>query len=150
MSPHSFERPATIALPGVAGEISGDPAVAGQDYAASPDFMEETLEGSLVACGYSFGAATAVRASRGRARLRRLLLVSPPPQLLDAEALAEFEGDLLVATGEQDPIAPPGELAALAQRLPRARFVPISDADHFFMQGLGELGRLAADWLGTR
>ena len=88
-----------------AGEISGDPAVADQDYAASLDFMEETLEGSLVACGYSFGAAAAARASRGRARVRRLLLVSPPPPLLDA--------------------------------------------DHFFMQGLGELGRIAADWLDT-
>ena len=71
-----------------AGDMTGDPAVGTADYAAALDWIEETVDGPIVACGYSFGAATAVRAAVGRPRIQRLLLVAPPSVMIDPKMLA--------------------------------------------------------------
>ena len=57
-----------------AGAVTGDADVGVKDYAASLDWIEDTVEGVITACGYSFGAATAVRSVAGRPRVRHLLL----------------------------------------------------------------------------
>lgn len=130
-----------------AGETTGDPAAAEADYASALDFVEESVPGALVACGYSFGAAAALWASRERPRVRRLLLVAPPPALLDREALLAFPGRVWLAAGERDGLAPPAELERLAAELRDGRFVCIPETDHFFLRGLAELSRSAAAWL---
>jgi alpha/beta superfamily hydrolase len=131
-----------------AGEPSGRSQDADEDYAAALDHLEETVSGELLACGYSFGAAAALRAARGRPRVTRLVLVSPPPALLEAEALARFPGRMLVVTGAEDAIAPPAALEPLVARARRARFAVIPECDHFFAVGLAELARELAAWLG--
>ncbi|MCZ6783993.1 MAG: alpha/beta hydrolase [Proteobacteria bacterium] len=130
-----------------AGESSGNFAVADGDVRSALAFMEESLEEPLVACGYSFGAAAVLRASQGRVRVRRLLLVAPPPSILDADALCAFPGDILIVAGEADPIAPADALESLAVDLPRAQLVAIPGSDHFFMSGLTTLHQAAAGWL---
>jgi alpha/beta superfamily hydrolase len=60
-----------------AGQVSGDIDSGIADYAAALDWIEESVGGPITACGYSFGAAVAVRAAAARPRVRRLLLVSP-------------------------------------------------------------------------
>ena len=129
------------------GAPSGRAEDAAADYAAALDHLEETVNGELLACGYSFGAAAALRAAAGRPRVMRLLLVSPPPQLIDAAALERFVGRVLIVTGEHDAIAPPDALAALAARARRGHFARIPDCDHFFASGLAELGRETSGWL---
>jgi alpha/beta superfamily hydrolase len=62
-----------------AGEASGDAAIADEDYAAALAHLAETVPGALLACGYSFGSAAAVRAAERSPRVRRLVLVAPPP-----------------------------------------------------------------------
>ena len=99
-----------------AGQPSGSARDADEDFAAALDHLEETVNGELLACGYSFGAAAALRAGAGRPRVTRLILVAPPPSLLDPAALARFAGRVLMATGEADAIAPP----ASSRRLPPA------------------------------
>ena len=130
-----------------AGESSGDFPVADEDVRSALAFMEESLEEPLVACGYSFGAAAALRASRGRVRVRRLLLVAPPPSILDADALCSFPGDVLIVAGEADEIASADALESLVADLPRAQLAAIPGSDHFFMSGLAALHQAAADWL---
>ncbi|HVP31578.1 MAG TPA: hypothetical protein VMW35_20710 [Myxococcota bacterium] len=144
-----------------AGARSGDLRYAALDCAAALAQIAETVEGPLVASGYSFGAAALTRlaalATRDAGlgarvqwpRVRRLLLVAPPPAMLEGDALAAFRGSVLVVGAEHDDIAPPAELERLAGRLPRARFVRIEEADHFFGAGLGPLGREASAWLGA-
>jgi alpha/beta superfamily hydrolase len=129
------------------GAPNGDPASADADYAAALAYLEETVAGPILAAGYSFGAATAVRVACANPRVRRLLLVSPPPALLDADAFARFRGSALVMVGSDDPFAPSGELAKLLDGAPRRRLELIPDADHFFMSGLGDIGRIAREWL---
>jgi hypothetical protein len=130
------------------GDPSGESEDACTDYRAALSFLEETVPAAVVACGYSYGAATAVVVSRGAPRVRRLLLVAPPMAMLDQDALAEFPGKLLIAVGERDQLASALELQRLAERLEKATFVALPDADHFFQSSLGELGRATYEWLG--
>lgn len=132
---------------GSAGALSGDLEDGDADFAAALGFAEETLEGPILAAGYSYGAAMAVRAAARYERIRRLLLVSPPTQMLDREALERFEGPVLVVTAEHDAYAPPGELQATADALARGTFHLVPDADHFYQEGLAEISRAAETWL---
>ena len=126
---------------------SGENADADEDYGAALRHLAETVPGSLAACGYSFGSAAAVRAAAGQSRVTRLVLVAPPPALVDAEALAAFSGPVLVLLGENDAFAPLGEVEAMLAPVRRAELVTIPDADHFFAVGLGAIQRFAVPWL---
>lgn len=126
-----------------AGESTGDPAAAAADYAASLAWIEETAPGPITACGYSFGAATAVRASVGRPRVRRLLLVAPPPAMLDRAALESFRGPVGIAVGDRDGFAPVADLEKIVSSLANAQLEVIPDADHFFMTALGSIGQVS-------
>ncbi len=130
-----------------AGRVTGDADAGIADYAASLDWIEETVEGPITACGHSFGAAIAVRAAAARPRVRRLLLVAPPPGMLDAAVLSAFRGPVRVAVGDRDDFAPVGELEKLFAELPDAHFEVIPKADHFFTTALAEVGRVARSFL---
>jgi hypothetical protein len=131
-----------------AGAISGEADDADADYRAALQHLLETVPGAAVAAGYSFGAAAAVRIAPGEPRIRRLILLSPPPALLDIDALAAFAGDVLLMVGAEDAIAPPAEIERVASELPRATFAAIPYADHFFAAGLADIARITAAWLG--
>jgi hypothetical protein len=129
------------------GDITGDVSAATADYEAASLHMEETVAGPLVAAGYSFGAVAAALVAATRARLQRLLLVSPPVRLLDTALLSGAVRDTLVITGEHDEYAPP---AALERACHEARGVTlrvIPGADHFFARGLADIAREAQAWL---
>jgi alpha/beta superfamily hydrolase len=129
------------------GDPTGDPAQADADYAAALAHLEETVAGPIIAAGYSFGAAAAVRVASASPRVRRLVLVAPPPALLDADVFARFRGRALVMVGARDSFAPTAELAALCSG-ERRTFEVIPEADHFFARGLGDISRIARAWLG--
>ena len=131
-----------------AGEVSGDADAADADYRAALRHLAASVSGAVVAAGYSFGAASAVRVAAGEPRIRQLLLVTPPPALLDADALASFPGRVLVIAAAEDSLAPAAELERIASELPRATFAVIPRTDHFFAAGLADLGRITRDWLG--
>jgi alpha/beta superfamily hydrolase len=131
-----------------AGVVSGDADDADADYRAALWHLMATVPGAVVAAGYSFGAAAAVRVAAGEPRVRRLILLSPPPALLDLDALVAFAGDVLLMVGAEDAIAPPAEIERIASGLPRATFAVIPRADHFFAVGLADIARITAGWLG--
>ncbi len=130
-----------------AGERSGRAADADADYAAALDQLAETVPGPLVAGGYSFGSGAAVRAAAGNPRVRSLLLVAPPPALVAPTAIADAGLRTLVLVGEYDTLAPARELIAAFDSAPHVSLEVIPHADHFFAEGLAELGRLAREWL---
>jgi alpha/beta superfamily hydrolase len=129
-----------------AGHPSGDLADARADYGAALAQLAESVSGPLIAAGYSFGAAAAL-AAQGDPRVRTLVLVAPPPSLLDPAALAACTRDVWIATGAHDAIAPAAALESIARALPRGRFARIEEADHFFGAGLAELGQIVTRWL---
>ena len=132
-----------------AGAPSGRAADADEDYGFVLAHLAETIAGPLVAGGYSFGAAAALRAGAAAARVDRLLLVAPPPALVPPSAIAAAGRRALVLVGEYDRLAPARELTAGLAQVPDVDVRVISHADHFFGEGLSELARLAADWLSA-
>jgi hypothetical protein len=86
----------------------------------------------VVLAGYSFGAIVAARVAAG-ARLRGLMLISPPPAVATA---APFPPGLetLIITGSDDAVAPPDALAALATAT--TRVVTVAGADHGWWPGV--------------
>jgi alpha/beta superfamily hydrolase len=130
-----------------AGEPSGAADDADVDYGSALDQLAETVSGPIVAGGYSFGSAAAVRAARAGARVDRLLLVAPPPALIAPAAIAASGLPALVLVGEYDTIAPARDLAAAFEGAPQIALHVVPHADHFFGEGLAELTRIAAEWL---
>jgi len=130
------------------GTPSGEAHAADEDYAAALEHLAESVEGGLVVAGYSFGAAAAARAAAATPRVRRAILVAPPPALLDAAPLARLPRALVVA-GERDRIAPPADLAPRVAAAPGAALHVVPEADHFFAAGLAEIGRALAAWLAS-
>jgi alpha/beta superfamily hydrolase len=130
-----------------AGAPSGSAADADDDYGSALDHLAETVAGPLVAGGYSVGAAAAVRAVATSPRVTRLVLVAPPPALVSPASISASGRRTLVLAGEYDRIAPARELRDAFERTPRVELHVIPHADHFFAEGLAEVGRLAAAWL---
>lgn len=131
-----------------AGRPSGEAADADADTLAALDFLRESVEGPLVACGYSWGALAAYRVGLEAPRVRRLVLVAPPPALLERERLARAGRPVLIVAGDRDDYVP---LAALRERvdgITGVTLVVLPGVDHFFAMGIGELGRNVREWLG--
>jgi len=135
-----------------AGTPSGETGDADADYRAALEFLEdagedETGDGPLVACGYSWGSLAAARVMGDSVRMRRAVLIAPPPAMLDAAALAAWGHPLLVIAGDRDTYVPEDELRSCLESVPKAELFILEDVDHFFMDGLVEVGRIVRDWL---
>ena len=135
---------------GSTGAVSSDFDDAVSDYRAALQQMLETVPGAVIAAGYSFGAGAAQHAAVGEQRVRRLVLVAPPPAMLDLARLGEFSGKTLLLAAAEDAWAPADELQSIAADHPRVTFACIPCADHFFGNGLADIRRLTAAWLTAR
>jgi alpha/beta superfamily hydrolase len=115
---------------GSEGQVSGDLESADGDYAAAlVELARRGGERPIVAAGYSFGAATALRLA---GRVDRLLLVAPPVALLGAEELRACPRPTAVLVGDADDYAPGDLVAALMPRRDDARLEILSGIDHYF------------------
>jgi alpha/beta superfamily hydrolase len=130
-----------------AGTASGEIADADADYAAAVGFVEESVEGVILSCGYSWGALAASRVGIQSRRARKLILVAPPPQMLDAEGLAIWGHPVLVIAGDRDSYVPIDELREKLDTVEGAELVVLEGVDHFFMAGLADVGRSVRGWL---
>ena len=133
-----------------AGAPSGDEACADEDYGAALAHLAESVPGPIVACGYSFGSAAAVRAAEGDAtgRIDRLVLVAPPPALIAPERIADLSQQVLVIAGADDTLVPKDVVSMALLDAPGITLEVIPRADHFFQSGLALLGQLVQHWLG--
>jgi hypothetical protein len=134
------------------GTPSGEAADADQDLEAALAHVAASVQGPLLLAGHSFGAAAALRVAPRHERVRRLILVAPPPGLLDPArrlpgGLAIPGRTMLVMVGQHDRIAPPDDVAPLARGASGVRLELVPGADHFFAVGLAAVGRLSEEWL---
>jgi len=131
-----------------AGTPSSEPEDADEDYYAALAFMEESVEGAILACGYSWGALAASRVCLFEPRVRKLVLVAPPAAMLDHAALGDWGHPILVIAGDRDEYVPLEELEQRLRSIEAAELVVLEGVDHFFMTGLAEVGRHTRRWLG--
>ena len=137
-----------------AGAPSGEMDDADDDYRAALRFLEdggaeETGDGPILAAGYSWGSLAASRVVAESARARRVILIAPPPAMLDAEALAAWGHPVLAIAGDCDQYVPIDELRAKVDPLENAELIVLEGIDHFFMNGLADVRRACRDWLSV-
>lgn len=131
-----------------AGEASADPCDADEDFRAALAFA--AAQGApLVAAGYSFGAAAALRVGSVDPRVSTIIAVAPPPALVGGASFERFRGSLTVIAAERDHFAPSEALSEFARGATQARFELVSGADHFFGQGLSRITEITREALTT-
>jgi alpha/beta superfamily hydrolase len=103
------------------------------DVLAALDFARrDTASARVWLGGYSFGAAMAVAAAKGRADLAGVVLVSPPVGMF---GLTDFNGigsPLLVLCGSDDPYSEVADVRRLLEGLPAATLRVVPGVDHFW------------------
>lgn len=125
------------------GTRTGDWGAAEADYLAAVEHVASTTTAPVLASGYSFGAATALRVALRDARICELVLIAPPVGMVERLPIDAFRGPIHVIVGGRDEFAPIAELSALLEGLPNANLDVIPKADHFFAShGLAELVEL--------
>jgi alpha/beta superfamily hydrolase len=121
---------------GSQGTRTGDFDVAVADYGAAVAHLIDTVGAPLVGCGYSFGAATAVRAALATPQhFSVLVLVAPPVGMLQGLPLRDLPVPLHMIAGREDSFAPSDGLEALADAHGDAHLELLPRVDHFFASG---------------
>jgi alpha/beta superfamily hydrolase len=129
------------------GDASGDPDQAERDYLTALG-LAARAGAEVIAAGYSFGAAAALRIGARDARVRYVVAVAPPPFMLEGYPVERLGGACTIIAGERDAVARATELSSWAERA-GARLEVLPDADHFFGQALGRISEIARDALST-
>ena len=134
------------------GAVTGETDAALADYRAALEHLADTVDPglALVACGYSFGAATALRSAVGDVRIQRVIVVAPPVAMLGDLAPGTLRVPVHVISGAQDAYAPADALREWVSALPDGQLELLSGVDHFFMSGgLAEVSAFTAAAVGA-
>ena len=133
-----------------AGTASGEIEDAEADYRAALAFMQDSVDGPILGCGYSWGAVTAARVCLDSPRVQKLILVAPPPKMLDGSALAARGMPMLVIVGDRDEYVPLADLRTVLDEIEGSELVVLAGVDHFFMNGLAGIREATRGWLDPR
>jgi alpha/beta superfamily hydrolase len=117
------------------------------DFSAALDEAQRLGGLPLVAGGFSFGSAVALRAVRSDERIAALVAVGLPLATLPRASLGKPHVPALFVTGERDTFGPPALLAEFVGSSGRVVIVP--GADHFFEGKLGDLEDAIAGFLAA-
>ena len=125
----------------------GDFASFVEDGRAALLTLQENSPGlGVVIAGFDLGAEVAVELAQGAA-VEGVVVIGPVSKAYDFTALSRLRMKALVVVGEEDHGADRLALAELCQSMGDG-LVVIPEADHVFSQGLTELGRVVAQFLG--
>ena len=132
---------------GSAGTYAGGRAET-RDVDAAIGRVRQESEGPTLVCGWSFGAAVALREALGDERVSALALIALPldpadvdvPPIPSAAELRTFRKPMLLLAGEGDVYCPRPRLESLGNSLPKAEVVILSGTDHFLWRREKEAG----------
>jgi len=112
------------------GQGEADDAVAAVRFLTA---REGSRAGDAVLAGYSFGAATALRAAAHAETVAAIVAIALPLGMIDPSVLGAISKPIVLLAGDQDSYCPEQHLRAFAARLgPLARLKILAGADHFF------------------
>ncbi len=133
------------------------------DVVAAFEWLEQEFQRPLVAAGFSFGAAMALRACcgltqihgtglPGTPRVRALIALGLPTQADGPAYRYSFPRGLeipkLFLSGDRDDFAPAAQLVEVAASVAEPkRIILLHGADHFFTGQLAAMQRAMAEWL---
>jgi alpha/beta superfamily hydrolase len=116
------------------------------DFRATLDEAERRGGAPIVAGGFSFGSAAALRAIDGDSRVRAFIGVGVPLASVHGDSLPLPRVPALFVVGSEDVYGPPALLTEWAGDV--GRIVEIPGADHFLEGRLDELEGVISSFLG--
>jgi hypothetical protein len=124
-----------------------------EDVRTALQFMKDTFNAPLIFAGFSFGAATGLKAACPNPDVKAVVAIGTPMQADDRVYsygyLSDCSKPKLFISGDHDQFASPQELSDLVARLPEPkRLVLVPGGDHFFAGHLDEYRSAIEVWLG--
>lgn len=86
---------------------------------------------AIYLAGFSFGSFVAARAAQAW-QIQQLILIAPPIERFDFQALTPFHCPCTVIQGDQDEIVTPEAVFAWAGNFPSIKYYCLTGATHFF------------------
>jgi hypothetical protein len=123
-----------------------------EDIRAALDYLENEFQLPIIFAGFSFGAATGLKAACNDPRVVGLISLGTPVSV-DGRAyayqfLANCRQPKLFVSGSQDQYSPEPELrAAVANAVEPKKLVMVDGADHFFVGKLNFMQQAIEDWV---
>jgi len=118
-----------------------------EDFRAAMAEAERSAGLPMAAGGFSFGAATALRAAAGDPRVETWIVAGLPIATESGAGVTLPEAPALFITGERDTFGPPREVERWLGG--RHRLVVIPDTDHFFEGKLDAVGAIVETFLSA-
>jgi alpha/beta superfamily hydrolase len=121
-----------------------------RDVAAAVARVREGTDGPTLVCGWSFGAAVALREAIEDERVGALALIGLPisadeldlPGPPSVSELRAFRRSVLLVAGEGDQHCRRPDLEAFARKLPAAEVQIVPGTDHFFWRREAQVAEL--------
>jgi len=116
------------------------------DAASALDYLQ-SLNPNAKNCwvaGFSFGAWIGMQLLMRRPEIQGFISVAPPANMYDFSFLAPCPASGLIINGDGDRVAPPIDIAGLAEKLQQQKGITVTheiipDAGHFFDPGMDEM-----------
>ena len=126
-----------------------------EDVKAALRWLVSQFNFPIIFAGFSFGAATGLRAACPDPQVDTLMVLGLPLQVEDRtygyKFLLECAKPKLFVSGAQDQFGPRRELEQLVARAPEPKkLVIVEDADHFFTGHLAEMRHAVEGWVRER
>jgi uncharacterized protein len=110
-----------------------------RDVDAAIGRVRQESDGPTLVCGWSFGAAVALREALGDERVSALALIALPldpadidvPPIPAPAGLRTFRRPMLLLAGDGDVYCPRPRLESMGRALPNAEVVILAGTDHF-------------------
>ena len=123
-----------------------------EDTRTALRWLEERFHLPIVFAGFSFGAATGLRAACPDPQVDALIALGMPVRVDDRsyrfKFLSECTKSKLFVSGGNDQFGPRHELEQLVARVPEPKkLVIIEGADHFFSGHMTEMKRAIEEWV---
>jgi uncharacterized protein len=122
------------------------------DVRAALDFLKAEFRLPIIFAGFSFGAATGLRAACPDPEVEAVISIGTPMQADDRmyryDFLRQCSKPKLFISGDHDEFSTPAELLTLVEGVSEPkRLVLIPDADHFFAGHLDEYRTAIESWV---
>ena len=123
-----------------------------EDVRAAVDFLENKFHLPIIFCGFSFGAATGLKATCEDSRVVGQISLGTPVSVdgraYAYEFLSRCTAPKLCVSGGEDQYSPESELrAAFANAAEPKKLVIVPNADHFFVGKLNLMQAAVEEWV---
>jgi alpha/beta superfamily hydrolase len=118
------------------------------DVGAAIDYLSDLGKEEIDLTGYSFGSWVIALGINRYKKAKRVIMISPPVDLMDFSCLVNNPKIMLVITGSEDEIADHRSVKEVIPSWNReAIFKIIKGADHFYWSNTGDLQKTIAEFL---